>query len=720
MTRGTKIDFASVQKAEQERIELQRGEEQFESVVGVALSGGGIRSASFALGLLQSLDNADRLKQVDYLSTVSGGGYIGSCWTWLNHCRTKFGSSGTGFPLRQTKGAREPGKRIPLNFIRQHGNFLAPHDGLSSMSLFASILRNVLVFGGVYLCAATCVAFAFIALQDLVRGGDWAGNTIWFAPILHKSIAFWFAVMFAAVSVIITLVYALMSWILPFCVWLSLLMGKSGLVPAFKRATYRLRVFAQRSLGNLLAVVMAFSIIGSVPYIVAYLNKIVFLDNAAIAVGSGATMIGIGGGILQFYGRIQRIGGVMKFMQGFGAQLASLLLIYGILIFAYVLAKTGSGPSWWVYLSVALLFGFIINVNYFGIGRMYRDRLMETFLPNPSAIASGKWELATDADDGKLSEMCVGSPSGRPYHLVNCNVVLVNSRTASYRGRGGDSFTLAPLYSGSDSIGWHPTDSFSSNRMTLPTAMAISGAAANPHAGVAGVGLTRNRFVSFLMSFMGVRLGFWARNPIAPRLQSLIAKLAPNLWYPGFVQGLLGQRYRENAGYIELTDGGHFENLGLYELFRRQVDVIICSDAGADVDFGFGDLANAIERARVDFGTKVTFQPDYGLDALLPGSAEIIGDKEKVFVEKFGLANRAFAVADINYGGKSGRLIYLKTALTKNLSEDIYGFKSRNPTFPDQSTVDQFFDEVQLESYRQLGFELCGQMLEENKSARWF
>ena len=714
MTFGTEFDFASVQKAEQERIELQRGDEKFDSVVGVALSGGGIRSASFALGLLQCLDIANRLKQVDYLSTVSGGGYIGSCWTWLNYCRTKFGLAGAGFPLRQTKGAREQGDRIPLNFIRQHGNFLAPHDGLSSMSLFASILRNVLVFGGVYLCAATCIAFAFIALQDFVRGAAWAGDTIWFGAILHRSIAFWLAAVFATLAVMITLAYALMSWILPFCVWVSLLVGRSKLVPAFKRATYRLRVFAQRSLGNLLAIVVVFSVIGSVPLVVFY------LDSAAVPVGGGATIIGIGGGILQFYGRIQRISGVLKFMQGFGAQVASLLLIYGILIFAYVLAKTGVGPDWWVYAVVALLFGFIINVNFFGIGRMYRDRLMETFLPNPSAIASGKWELATDADDGKLSEMCADSSAGRPYHLINCNVVLVNSRTASYRGRGGDSFTLAPLYSGSDSIGWHPTDGFSSNRMTLPTAMAISGAAANPHTGVGGSGPTRNRFVSFLMSFMGVRLGFWARNPIAPRFRRFIATMAPNLWYPGLVQGLLGQRYRESAGFIELTDGGHFENLGLYELFRRQVDVVICSDAGADADFGFGDLANAIERARVDFGTKVTFHEDYGLDALLPGSAEKAGDKDKVFVEKFGLAKRAFAVADISYGEKNGRLIYLKTALTKNLSEDIYGFKSRNPTFPDQSTIDQFFDEVQLESYRQLGFELCGQMLVENKTTRWF
>ena len=51
-------------------------------VSGLAISGGGIRSASFGLGVLQSLVANDRLKEIDYLSTVSGGGYIGSALTW--------------------------------------------------------------------------------------------------------------------------------------------------------------------------------------------------------------------------------------------------------------------------------------------------------------------------------------------------------------------------------------------------------------------------------------------------------------------------------------------------------------------------------------------------------------------------------------------------------------------------------------------------------------
>ena len=47
-------------------------------LVGVALSGGGIRSATFCLGALQAMNTANTLRNVNYLSTVSGGGYIGT------------------------------------------------------------------------------------------------------------------------------------------------------------------------------------------------------------------------------------------------------------------------------------------------------------------------------------------------------------------------------------------------------------------------------------------------------------------------------------------------------------------------------------------------------------------------------------------------------------------------------------------------------------------
>src|SRR5690606_36770925 len=205
----------------------------------------------------------------------------------------------------------------------------------------------------------------------------------------------------------------------------------------------------------------------------------------------------------------------------------------------------------------------------------------------------------------------------RPYHLINANVVLVDSSASDFRARGGDSFVLSPLYCGSRATGWVRSSSYmagSGRGLTLSSAMAISGAAVNPNTGVAGRGLMRNRLVSMLLTALNLRLGYWATNPKKHKDR------IPNFISPGLVAGVLAEGLHENASMVELTDGGHFENLGLYELIRRQVKLIVVSDAGCDPDFDFGDLANAVERARVDFGVKIEFRGEYPLSDLLPGS----------------------------------------------------------------------------------------------------
>src|SRR4029453_9206683 len=77
---------------------------------------------------------------------------------------------------------------------------------------------------------------------------------------------------------------------------------------------------------------------------------------------------------------------------------------------------------------------------------------METFMPNLVAVQKDRWHRATDADRALLEEMC-REPNQRPYHLLGANVVLVDSGTSKYRGRGGDSFLFSPLYCGSNATG---------------------------------------------------------------------------------------------------------------------------------------------------------------------------------------------------------------------------------------------------------------------------
>ncbi|MHC4565991.1 MAG: hypothetical protein ACYTE3_09555, partial [Planctomycetota bacterium] len=313
-----------------------------------------------------------------------------------------------------------------------------------------------------------------------------------------------------------------------------------------------------------------------------------------------------------------------------------------------------------------------------------------------------KWGPASEANTRLLSDMCKSTAPG-PYHLINTNIILVDSQNPQYRGRGGDNFILSPLYCGSNATEWCETTDFLRGMLTLSTAMAISGAAINPHTGAAGKGPSRNKLVSFLMTVLNLRLGYWVTNPGKKG-----SRLVPNYFWPG-LKGLLGVDFHEDAHFVELSDGGHFDNTGLYELIRRKVKTIIVSDGGADPECAFSDLANAIERVRVDFGVNIRFEDSsVGLEQMLPRPAG-----KSAFHDKYNLAKNGFAVGTIEYPEVGdGTIFYLKTILTEGLPPDIYGYKSSHPTFPDQSTADQFFDESQFEAYREIGYRIAIEMLE--------
>ena len=202
----------------------------------------------------------------------------------------------------------------------------------------------------------------------------------------------------------------------------------------------------------------------------------------------------------------------------------------------------------------------------------------------------------------------------------------------------------------------------------------------------------------------------------------------PRFAYPGFA-ALLGITHAETSAYLELSDGGHFENLGLYELVRRRVPLIVVADGGMDPTFAFADLANAIERVRVDFGVDVVLDREgFGLGELQAGRDRLVcvGGRH---VE---VAERGWAVARVRYPeatpagaagvvptagagegsgipftreAHEGVLVYLKPAMRAGLRADIMAYRAANPDFPHETTADQFFDEGQFEAYRELGYQ---------------
>lgn len=658
---------------------------------GLAISGGGIRSATFGLGVMQALVSGGVLQKLDYLSTVSGGGYIGSALTWFLHKGLpnggKAGTEKTNFPLGQVDAAgriRDRQGNEILDFIRQHGNYLIPGKGLNAISLFGTVLRSMFISLFVYFGIFSTIMwvlnklgiFTEVSLRSILG-------------MRMEQVAFLFV---AAAALVIIIAAASLIFSL-----------RTVLSKSTGKRRYRELVAGQRLLGRAWTIVFAAVLFGTIPYVSAWLGELW----QQVTTAGVSTVIGAISGFMQ-YRKAQTpgadAGGKMSTLR---IVVGAFALIYGLLLGAFVLTGYLTWLAFAVVAAVTLTFGLLSNLNYVGFHRMYRDRLMETFMPDRENILANQWGPATEADGALLEDMC-SSDNKRPYHLVNTNIILVDSPTSKFRARGGDNFLLSPLYCGSDATGWCRTNGYmkqgGARGMTLPTAMAISGAAVNPDAGVAGKGVTRNKLVSLLMGVLNLRLAYWTANPHPDKQPPL----QPNFIFPGFWGDVLGNGLSEKKRAIEISDGGHFENLALYELVRRKLKLIILSDAGADPMFQFGDLANAVERVRVDFGAKIRFREDAGLAGLLPGSAE-----DGPLTTKYDLARRGFAVADITYfDGSRGTLIYLKSTLTPELPADLYGYKSANPAYPDQSTADQFFDEEQCEAYRELGYQLTWQMLE--------
>ena len=690
---------------------------------GLALSGGGIRSASFGLGVIQALKNSTspiKFSDIDYLSTVSGGGYIGGAMTWALHNsgqEQKDESDGAKFPLgkRAGKGGENRGDNRLLDFIRQHGNYLTPGPFLNAISLFGYVIRNIFVSLLVYLSLLTAimVGFRWAHLFDKVPLYQVSLGLIWnSAPLVNL---LWLGIGLIAFLILESIFFSIFTFF-----------AASG------KGSYRYSISNQRFISVIWFLIMLLFLVGSLPYTSEWIGG--YLNQAAAA--GGLSLFGIISGIFEFKGAFRpkktEAGGNSTQNGGMTSRIvlmmAALALIYALLLSAYSISvwfapywSYSSGVKCLVLIGMTLVIGFIVNINYFGLHRMYRSRLMETFLPNKDATNQNKWQPATEADDAMLADMCSNNRR-RPYHLINTFANLEDSPQAHIRGRGGDSFLLSPLYCGSKATCFTKTRNYTTGMLkrglSLASAMAISGAAVNPHTGVNGQGATRNKLVGILMGLLNLRLGYWIRNPSHKKR----VLFPPNFFKPGLTGDILSLGRHEKKNIIELSDGGHFENLGIYELLRRQLDLIIVADAGADPEFAFGDLANAVEKARVDFETVIKFRSDCSLDGLLPNSAENdvgsdknnkLGKAEDILIEKYKLAERGYAIADIEYPDRDpGQLIYLKTTLTKGLPADIYAYKSVNSSFPDQSTADQFFDETQFESYRELGYRLAKDMLQ--------
>lgn len=669
-------------KAEMARIGC--GEADPDRLTGVAFSGGGIRSASFALGVAQALEQNGVLDKLHYLSTVSGGGYTGSALTWLRHSHSKQAETDACAAAKRdnppaTAGTTPFARLLErfADYLRSRGNYLDPNQRLNVLSLLGVVVRTMLVNATVYLGAVTVVlALARWATTALFGDATWLFDTL------------------LALAALGAAVLVLGSW------YFALNTGRTGGGGgAAETIRYRLRTLFQVQFGRLLGGAGALALVGALPWVEGLVAQ--WLEPGVVGALGG--VVGAVQAFVQFRdaqaGRDAR-----RLTSGVALWLSAGLGLYGLLLLADTAAQAllGAGTAgmviWAVLAALVAALAVRANVNMVTPHRMYRDRLMEAFMPSPEDMTGKRSQPAVAANQAPLAAMCDGKA---PLHLVNTNLILVDSTNTLYRGRGGDNFVLSPVWCGGDATGWASAADFAGTGpegLTLATAMAVSGAAVNAHCGAAGHGAMRNALVSMLMTLFGLQLGYW------------VSRHGCTAATPNFVlaaqTSLVGRGFDEQAAFLQLSDGGHFENLALYELVRRRVRTMVVVDGGADPDYQFADLGNAVERVFADFGASVTFAG--------AGLADVVPKVGADYPATLGLAESGWVHGTVTYAdGFRCDLYYLKATLKRDLPDSIYAYKAANPDFPHQSTADQFFDEAQLEAYRRLGFELAAEVSEQ-------
>ncbi|MGN7752961.1 hypothetical protein [Sinorhizobium sp. 22678] len=608
---------------------------------GLALSGGGIRSATFSLGVMVSLAKRNLLHQFDYLSTVSGGGYAGAFLTQLlggepqapPGSRSIVGLRGTDLPF-----SREEGESEILRRIRQGASYLSGSfwERLGvAMAQAHGVFINLLV---VALLAAG-FAYADFALRLLIPS-----ETAYWAALLSP-------LLLAAVFLVIPWVRRVRGSAEAPHFWMAAL-GVIFFLPIVWVALGAVHTAWQPLSGWVTGLYHAVADDASKPTVISALLT-------ALASGSA-----LAGALLAKIIKVRPV--LLTFLT------VALFVVLEVMAFNAYFAL-GPRLATAAFLGVIALFGYLwfaLDINSTSLHGYYRAKLSAAFLIEKSLAA---------AKPIRLSEF---NPELAPFPIINCALNLPGSNNPSMRGRLSDVFAITPVATGSPVLTYASTKEWEklNPSLDLGTAMALSGAAVAPQ-----MGLRTTRYASFWLTVLNLRLGAWLRNPATnsraghgPGISHLFRELTATA--------------DECGRFINLSDGGHIENLGVYELLRRRCRFIVAIDGENDPQMTFHALANLQRLAYIDHGIVL----ELDLDDLRLGHAGF-SRSHFHFCRIIYPAGQQDAQEEIGY------LAYLKLSLTGNEGEFLRRYKLDEPSFPHHSTADQFFSEPQFEAYRALG-----------------
>ncbi|HXJ88212.1 MAG TPA: hypothetical protein VMS18_15435 [Candidatus Binatia bacterium] len=364
-------------------------------------------------------------------------------------------------------------------------------------------------------------------------------------------------------------------------------------------------------------------------------------------------------------------------------------------------------------LVVCVLFAWRVDINEFSMHAFYRNRLTRCYLGASNAARKPNPFTGFDADDAKIamSELLPHKGYYGPYPIFCTALNLTRGQDLAWQERKAASFFFSPLYCGYD-VGWTAakrlrrlmrfngfvetgTYAYPAPGIHINTATAISGAAVSPN-----MGFHSNPATAFLMTIFNVRLGWWLANPRVLAedggkldrkrgpFNSPFPKPSPHFSLFQLLSELLGS-VDDTSKYVMLSDGGHFDNMGVYELVRRRCRYIVICDSEEDGEGKHQGIGMAIRKCRIDFGVEIDLD-------LRPFES----------LDDGGCSASHCVVGTITYPETPhdpGIVVYLRSSLTGDEPADVLNYRKQDPVFPNDSTLNQWFTESQFESYRRLG-----------------
>jgi Patatin-like phospholipase len=389
------------------------------------------------------------------------------------------------------------------------------------------------------------------------------------------------------------------------------------------------------------------------------------------------------------------------------------------------------------FLFLAALLGYRLDINEFSMHSFYRDRLTRCYLGASNLMRSPSPVTGFDQRDTadlQIAQLTLETKYPGPIPIFCCAMNITVGEDLAWQQRKAASFAFTPFYSGY-TVGWTGSDNdirfngFVPTRFlyegdpnqtkemggpNIATAMAASGAAVSPN-----WGYHTNPATAFLMTMFDVRLGLWIPNPRRSELagQKLCVKPddhsapASPKFAPWWLTSELLGSVDDSSKYVYLTDGGHFDNMGLYELVRRRCYKIVICDAEEDGDYTYEGIGDAIRKCRIDFGVEI----DLDLSALSPNTHSQLSPAHIV------RGSIRYPETPVATDDAKGEVLYIKASLTGKAPSDppavpakgsvelpavpgdVQNYKLQHAHFPHDSTAEQWFTESQFESYRRLG-----------------